>query len=116
MEKVETKPSFAKFKPSKLHVPFSKPRSTNEFPFEFELRNRLVQEMGSSIEGSKTLTTQTSTPKFMEEVAIEVMQAQKAIELFQIMAIVSLNMGNLNLEVSSLKNRLATWEKEKAVL
>ncbi len=42
MEKVETKPSFAKFKPSKLHVPFSKPRSTNGFPFEFELRSRLV--------------------------------------------------------------------------
>jgi hypothetical protein len=32
------------------------------------------------------------------------------------MAIVSPNMGNLNLQVNSLKNRLATWEKEKAVL
>jgi hypothetical protein len=32
------------------------------------------------------------------------------------MAIINLNMGNLNLEVSSLKNRLATWEKEKVVL
>jgi hypothetical protein len=29
------------------------------------------------------------------------------------MAIVSLNMGNLNVEVSSLKNRLAIGEKEK---
>jgi hypothetical protein len=29
------------------------------------------------------------------------------------MAIVNLNMGNLNLEVSSLKNRLAKKEKEK---
>jgi hypothetical protein len=28
------------------------------------------------------------------------------------MAIISLNMGNLNLEVRSLKNRLATWEKD----
>jgi hypothetical protein len=28
------------------------------------------------------------------------------------MAIVSLNTGNLNLEVSNLKNRLATWEKK----
>ncbi len=25
-------------------------------------------------------------------------------------------MGNLNMEVRSLKNRLATWEKENAVL
>ncbi len=32
------------------------------------------------------------------------------------MAIVSLNMGNLNLEVSSLKNKLATEEKDKAIL
>ncbi len=60
--------------------------------------------------------THISTPKFVEEVALEVMQTQKAIELFQIMAIVSLNMRNLNMEVSSLKNRLAIGEKEKAVL
>jgi hypothetical protein len=32
------------------------------------------------------------------------------------MAIVSLNMGNLTLEVNNLKNRLATREKEKAML
>ncbi len=39
--------------------------------------------------------TWTSTPKSMEEVAIEVMQADKVTELFQTMAIISLNMGNL---------------------
>lgn len=32
------------------------------------------------------------------------------------MAIVNLNMRNLNLEVSNLKNSLATKEKEKAIL
>ncbi len=32
------------------------------------------------------------------------------------MAIVSLNMGNLTLEVNILNNRSTTWEKEKAVL
>jgi hypothetical protein len=52
----------------------------------------------------------------MEEVAIEVMQTQKVVELFQTMAIVSLNMGNLNLEMSSLKNKLVMREKEKATL
>jgi hypothetical protein len=31
------------------------------------------------------------------------------------MAIISLNMGNLNLKVNSLNNRLITREKEKAV-
>jgi hypothetical protein len=72
--------------------------------------------MGSSIERSKNLTTQTSTPKFVEEVVVEVMQANKAVELFQTMAIMSLNMGNLNLEVSSLKNRLVIEEKEMTIL
>jgi hypothetical protein len=37
-------------------------------------------------------------------------------ELLQTMAIVSLNMGNLNLEVNSLKNKLTIEEKEKATL
>jgi len=32
------------------------------------------------------------------------------------MAIVSLNMENLTMEVNNLKNRLATREKEKAML
>ncbi len=44
----------------------------------------------------------------MEEVVEEIMQVDKVIKLFQTMAIVSLNMGNLNLEVNNLKNRLAT--------
>ncbi len=49
----------------------------------------------------------------MEEVAAKVMQANKKIKLFQTMVIMSLNMGNLNLEMSSLKNILTTKEKEK---
>jgi hypothetical protein len=44
------------------------------------------------------------------------MQVDKVAKFFQIVAIVNLNMGNLNLEVSNLKNRLATKEKEKAIL
>jgi hypothetical protein len=52
----------------------------------------------------------------VDEVVDKVMQANKVIELFEIMTIVSLNMGNLNLEVSNLKNKLATKEKEKAIL
>jgi hypothetical protein len=50
----------------------------------------------------------------VEEVAKEVMQANKIVELFQTMAIVSLNMGNLNMEVKCLKNKLTT--KDKATL
>jgi hypothetical protein len=52
----------------------------------------------------------------LEEVAKKVMQANKVIESFQIMAIVSLNMGNLIIKVKNSKNRLVTREKEKASL
>ncbi len=52
----------------------------------------------------------------MEEVIVEVMQVDKVVKLFQIMAIVNLNMGNWTLEVNNLKTRLATGEKEKVVL
>ncbi len=76
----------------------------------------MVQELGSYVEGSIDLTTQTSTPKFVEEVATEVMKIDKAPKLFQTMATVSLNMGNLTLEVNTLKTKLAIKEKEKVVL
>jgi len=42
------------------------------------------------------------------------MQANKATELFQTMAI--MNMGNLNMEENTLKNILTIEEKEKATL
>jgi hypothetical protein len=51
----------------------------------------------------------------VEKVVVEVMQTYKAAKLFQTMAIVNLNMGNLNLKVSSLKNKLAIEEKEKVI-
>ncbi len=58
-----------------------------------------VHELGSFLEGSRNPMTQTCTPKFVEEVAIEVMKVDKTVELFQTMAIVNLNTGNLTLEV-----------------
>jgi hypothetical protein len=44
------------------------------------------------------------------------MKVDKATELFQTMVSVSLNMGNLTLEVNTLKNKLVMGEKEKAVV
>jgi hypothetical protein len=44
------------------------------------------------------------------------MKVDKVIYLFQTMAIVSLNMGNLTLELNILKNRLVMGEKEKTML
>jgi hypothetical protein len=37
----------------------------------------MVQELGSSIEGSRDSMTQTSIPKFVKEVVVEVMKADK---------------------------------------
>jgi hypothetical protein len=76
----------------------------------------MVQKLKSYVEGSRNPTTQTSTPKFVEEVVTKVMKADKAVELFQTMAIVSMNMGNLTLEVNTLKKKLITGEKEKVML
>jgi hypothetical protein len=44
------------------------------------------------------------------------MKADKAIKLFQTMAILSLNIGNLTLEVNTVNNRLVMGEKEKLML
>jgi hypothetical protein len=52
----------------------------------------------------------------VEEVVAKIMKADKVVELFQTMAIMTLNMGNLTLEVNTLKNRLATREKDKTML
>jgi len=76
----------------------------------------MVQELGSFIEGFGDPITQTSSPKSVEEVGIELMKANKATKLFQTMAIVSLNMGNLTLEVNTIKHKLTMGEKEKAML
>jgi hypothetical protein len=48
--------------------------------------------------------------------AIEIMKVDKAVELFQTMVIVNMNMGNFFLEINILKNKLVMGEKEKPVL
>jgi hypothetical protein len=77
----------------------------------------MVQELISSIKEPGNPTTYTNTPKFVEKVVVEVMKIDKAVEFDgQTMAIMSLNMGNLTLEVSTLKNRLVRGEKVKLML
>jgi hypothetical protein len=53
MEKMATQRAFEEFKPTYLHVLLSRPKSIKGSPFEFELGRKLVQELRSSIEGSK---------------------------------------------------------------
>jgi hypothetical protein len=43
------------------------------------------------------------TPKFIEKLVGEVLGNNKIVEMFQAMAIVSMNMGNLGLEIQFLK-------------
>jgi hypothetical protein len=52
----------------------------------------------------------------MEEVVTKAMKVDKGAKLFQTMVIVSLNTGNLTMEVNILNNRLVMGEKEKVVL
>jgi hypothetical protein len=52
----------------------------------------------------------------MEEVVVEGMKLDKVDEFFQTMPVVSLNTGNLTMEVNILKIRLVMGEKEKAGL
>jgi hypothetical protein len=54
---VETQPSFEVFKPLEIQVSDSRPKSVKGFPFEFELRRKMVQKMGSFVEGSKNCMT-----------------------------------------------------------
>ncbi len=116
MMRMETQPPFVMFIPPKLQVPINKKGFSEGQTFEFGLGSILVHKLGSLAEGFKNPMTQISTPKSMDELSTKVMQMDKVTELFQTMTIVNLNMGNLNLEVNVLKNRLAIKEKEKVLL
>jgi hypothetical protein len=61
----------------------------------------------------KEETPQNFTPRFVEDLAIEILEGNKNVEMFQAMAIVSFEMGNLGLEIKSLKTILTTIEGER---
>jgi hypothetical protein len=69
--------------------------------------------VGSFVEIFGDPMTHTSTPKSVEEVVTKVVKANKVVELFQTMVIMSLNTGNLTLELNTLNNILATRERKK---
>ncbi len=115
-KRVTTQPVFEKFKPTKLQVPPTRPKFAKGFLVEFKVGKRMVHELVSFAKGSRVPTTQTSTLKTVEEVAVEVMKVDKAIELFYTMAIMNLDTGNLTLEVNIIKKILFMGEKEKVML
>jgi hypothetical protein len=59
---------------------------------------------------SKEETPQNLTPNFLKDRAVKVLEHNKTIKMLQAMAIVNLKMGNLGLEVQSLKTILITME------
>jgi hypothetical protein len=54
---VVTQLAFEEFSPTKLEVPPSRPKSAKGFLVEFDLGRRMVQELGSSVEGFGNLMT-----------------------------------------------------------
>jgi hypothetical protein len=84
----------------------SRPGYVERHTFEFGLGNILVHELGSYVEGSKNSMTDKYT-KVCGWGSYKSNANNKAVELFQTVIIVSMNMGNLNLEINILKNRLA---------
>lgn len=67
----------------------------------------------SSRDKSREETPQNLTPKFVEDMVARVLKNNKIVKMFQAMAIVSLKMGNLGLEVHSLNIRLTTLQGKK---
>jgi len=67
----------------------------------------------SSKDASKEETPHNLTLKYIEEITKEVLGNNKITEIFQAMAIVSQKMGNLGLEVKSLKTKLTIVEGER---
>jgi hypothetical protein len=52
-----TQLAFEEFRPAELHVPPSRPKFAEGFPFEFELGRRMVHELGSFAKGYGDPTT-----------------------------------------------------------
>jgi hypothetical protein len=74
------------------------------------MKDNRVMSLGKR---SKEETLQNLTPKSVKDMAAKVLKHNKTIEMFKAMAIVNLKMGNLHLEVQSLKTILTTMEVYK---
>ncbi len=60
-------------------------------------------------------TPQNLTPKFVKDMAGDVLENNKTSEMFQAMVLIKLKMGILGLEVQSLKTKLTTMEGGKKI-
>ncbi len=56
-------------------------------------------------------TSRNFTPKYVEDMTNDVLESNKIVGMFQAKAIINLKMGNLGLEVQTLKTRSITIVK-----
>jgi hypothetical protein len=56
-------------------------------------------------------TSRNFTPKYVEDMTNDVLESNKIVEMFQAMVIINLKMGNLGLEVQTLKTKSITIVK-----
>jgi hypothetical protein len=104
---------FNDFRPLAIVLPHNRPRLVEGKMLDIDM-DLQMRDKGMSLEDvSKEETPHDLTPKFVEKLAKEVLGNNKIVEMFQAMAIVSMRMGNLGLEVWSLKTRLTIVEGEK---
>ncbi len=101
------------FWPPAVVLPQSRPRSTEGHALDMDLGLHMKDKGMSSKDTSKEETPHNLTPKYVKELAKEVLGINKTTKMFQAMAIVGMKMGNLGLEVKSLKTRLSIMEEKK---
>jgi hypothetical protein len=92
-------PSFNDFRPLKILLPTGISKRENVG----NLLGLHMKDMGMSLKDtSKEETPQNLTLKFVEEMVEDVLESNKIIEMFKVMVIICMKMGNLGLEVQSI--------------
>lgn len=103
---------FNDFRPLAIVLPHNRPRLVEGQMLDMDMGLQMKDKGMSSEDVWKEETQHGLTPKFVEKSAKEVLENNKIVEMFQAMATVSMKMGNLGLEVQSLKTRLTVVEGE----
>jgi len=86
----------------------NKPRLAKERVSEVGQEWQVWDRVVSSRDESREETSQNFTPKNVQYMADDVLKSNKIVQMFQVMAIINLKMGNLGLEVQTLKTKLGT--------
>ncbi len=94
-------PTFNDYRPTTILVPHNRPGSTKGKTLEIGQELQMWDKVMSSRNRFREQTPQNLTPKFVEDMAVDVLETNKITEMFQAMVIIRFKMGNLGLEVQS---------------